>query len=121
MMILFCLLWTMGNQKERVVILDLAIFLLKLSFYAFLVAFMRGLYVTTFPIASSAAILACTLCSLLILLIRQRLVMSAMHPIIKIASVSRKPTFSFSDFFYLTTMGSEVNNDMLFSTAKRNR
>ena len=109
----------MGNQKERVVVLDLAIFLLKLSFYAFLVAFMRGLYVTTFPIASSP-ILACTLCSLLILLIRQRLVMSAMHPIIKIASVSRKPTFSFSDFLFLTTMGSEVNNDILFSNHQMN-
>jgi len=101
MMILFCLLWTMGNQKERVVILDLTIFLLQLSFYATLVAFMTGLYVTTFPVASWVAILACTLCSLLILLMHECVVTSAIGPIIKIAFTTRKAASSFGDFLDL--------------------
>ncbi|KAJ8422060.1 hypothetical protein Cgig2_033673 [Carnegiea gigantea] len=101
MMILFCLLWTMGNQRERVVILDLAIFLLELSFYATLLAFMTGLYVTTFHVAAWVAIFACAICSLLILLMRQRVVTSAIRPIINIAFVSGKAASSVKEFLYL--------------------
>jgi len=101
MMILFCLLCTMGNQRERVVILDLAIFLLELSFYATLLAFMTGLYVTTFPVTPWVAIFACAVCSLLILLMRQRVVTSAIRPIIKIAFVSGKVASSVKEFLYL--------------------
>jgi len=91
----------MGNQKQRVAILDLAIFLLQLSFYATLLAFMTGLYATTFPVASWVAIFACTLCSLLILLMRKRVVISAIIPVIKIAFVSWKSISLVKEFLYL--------------------
>jgi len=69
--LLFRLLWIMGGNKERVVLLDLAIVLLELSFCAALVAFMTGLYVTNFSRASWVAILACCLCSMLTLATRE--------------------------------------------------
>ena len=100
MMILFFLLSITGIEKERVVLLDLVIFLLKQSFYATLVAFMTGLYVTTISSASWVAILACALCSMLILLMRDSVVTSIIRLVIKIFIVSRQCSLV-SGFLYL--------------------
>ena len=95
------LLSVSGNQREKVVILDLAIFLLELSFYATIVTFMTGLYVTTFPSASWIAIFTCTLCSSLILLLRGCEASFIIRPVIKIAFVYRKVASSVKEFLYL--------------------
>ncbi|XP_021724724.1 protein ACCELERATED CELL DEATH 6-like [Chenopodium quinoa] len=76
MMVLFCLLWLLSKDVERdevqFELVDMIIKLLLLSFYATLVAFMTGVYVTTISDTLWLAIFTCVLCSLLILLMRRR-------------------------------------------------
>ncbi|XP_074287810.1 uncharacterized protein LOC141612958 [Silene latifolia] len=81
-MVLFCLLWilTTSNKKESILLLDVSVFLLQTSFYATLVTFMTGLYVTTISIVPAIAISTCVICTLLIILMHKRFVMLTVVP-----------------------------------------
>ncbi|KAJ8443760.1 hypothetical protein Cgig2_029665 [Carnegiea gigantea] len=72
--VLFSLLWVMGSSKKIVsfVLLDISLFLLQASFYATLVAFMTGIYVTTSSKSLWLAVFICILCSMVILVTWKR-------------------------------------------------
>lgn len=78
MMVLFCLLWFLiayhNDDQEELMLVDLTIGLLQVSFYSTLVAFMTGVYVTTFSHIRWLAICTCILCTTVILLMRKRYV-----------------------------------------------
>ncbi|KAK9726736.1 hypothetical protein RND81_05G233800 [Saponaria officinalis] len=76
-MVLFCLLWIMtaNHKKESLLLLDVSVFLLQASFYATLMTFMTGLYVTTIHVDPPIAIFALVSCSFLIMIMHKRLVM----------------------------------------------
>ncbi|XP_021718607.1 uncharacterized protein LOC110686326 [Chenopodium quinoa] len=81
-MVLFCLIWFLTTShicsSEDLLLVDMTICLLQVSFYSTLVAFMAGVYVTTYSSNPSLAISTCVLCSVIILLMRKRLVVAFM-------------------------------------------
>ncbi|XP_021762960.1 protein ACCELERATED CELL DEATH 6-like [Chenopodium quinoa] len=86
MMVLFCLLWVVATTDKRksVVLIDFSMFLLLLAFYATLVTFMTGVYVTTIHDNPWIAIITLILCSLLMLLMHKKFVMNCLVPAVEV-------------------------------------
>ncbi|KAK9726739.1 hypothetical protein RND81_05G234100 [Saponaria officinalis] len=79
-MVLFLWIMTTNDTQESVLLLDFSVFLLHASFYATLMTFMTGLYVTTIHVDPPIAIFALVTCSFLIMIMRKRLVLLSLVP-----------------------------------------
>uniref|UniRef100_A0A803M9Z5 PGG domain-containing protein n=1 Tax=Chenopodium quinoa TaxID=63459 RepID=A0A803M9Z5_CHEQI len=85
MMVLFCLLWIMAtnNKRNSVMIQDFSVSLLIVAFFATLLAFMTGVYATTYNVKRWIAIATLIICSLLLVLVQRCIVLKLFIPISK--------------------------------------